>query len=147
MSNEYHTEIENMNETLRNIIKVWIIDNYEPSLSLIAKKIGINEISFSRFLKGQKDITLEQVNDVLDFVMREEFKKNNREYIKSLQFNSESVREALNEWADSLYNPNLKKVSELIGINYSMLIQFKSNRTNLGRENLNKVYCFLKEQV
>lgn len=147
MSNVYHAEIEEMNKNIRNIMNVWLIENYEPSLSLIAKELDMNEISLSNFLKGKHDISLERVNDILEFVMREEFKRNNREHMRSLQHTSESVREALNEWADNTYNPNLRLVSEVIGISYPMLIQFKNNKTNLGKENLKKVYNFLKQQV
>lgn len=144
MSNEYHLEIKEMNENIRNIMNTWIKNNYEPSLSLIAKELDMNEISLSNFLKGKHDISLERVNDILEFVMREEFKRNNREHMRSLQHTSESVREALNEWADNTYNPNLRLVSEGIEVSYPMLIQFKNNKTNLGKENLKKVYDFLK---
>lgn len=144
MSNEYHLEIKEMNENIRNIMNTWIKNNYEPSLSLIAKELDMNEISLSNFLKGKYDISLERVNDILEFVMREEFKRNNREHMRSLQHTSESVREALNEWADNTYNPNLRLVSEGIEVSYPMLIQFKNNKTNLGKENLKKVYDFLK---
>lgn len=147
MSNEYHLEIEEMNKNIRNIMNVWLIENYEPSLRLIAKEIDMNEMSFSNFLKDKNNITPERVNDILEFVMREELRKNNRKHMMGLQHTSESVREALNEWADNTYNPNLRLVSEVIGISYPMLIQFKNNKTNLGKENLKKVYNFLKQQV
>ena len=147
MSNVYHAEIEEMNKNIRNIMNVWLIENYEPSLRLIAKEIDMNEMSFSNFLKDKNNITPERVNDILEFVMREELRKNNRKHMMGLQDTSESVREALNEWADNTYNPNLRLVSEVIGISYPMLIQFKNNKTNLGKENLKKVYNFLKQQV
>lgn len=147
MSNVYHAEIEEMNKNIRNIMNVWLIENYEPSLRLVAKEIDMNEMSLSNFLKDKNNITPERVNDILEFVMREELKRNNREHMRSLQHTSESVREALNEWADNTYNPNLRLVSEVIGISYPMLIQFKNNKTNLGEENLKKVYNFLKQQV
>lgn len=147
MNNEYHLEIKEMNENIRNIMNTWIKNNYEPSLRLIAKELDINEISLSNFLKGKHNISLEKVNDILEFVMGEEFKRNNREHMMGLQHTSESVREALNEWADNTYNPNLRLVSEEIEVTYPMLIQFKNNKTNLGKENLKKVYNFLKQQV
>lgn len=147
MNNEYHAEIEEMNKNIRNIMNVWLIENYEPSLRLIAKEIDMNEMSLSNFLKDKNNITPERVNDILEFVMREELRKNNRKHMMGLQDTSESVREALNEWADNTYNPNLRLVSEVIGISYPMLIQFKNNKTNLGKENLKKVYNFLKQQV
>lgn len=147
MSNVYHAEIEEMNKNIRNIMNVWLIENYEPSLRLVAKEIDMNEMSLSNFLKDKNNITPERVNDILEFIMREEFKRNNREHMMGLQDTSESVREALNKWADDCYNPNLRLVSEVIGISYPMLIQFKNNKTNLGKENLKKVYDFLKEQV
>lgn len=147
MSNEYHLEIEEMNKNIRNIMNVWLIENYEPSLRLVAKEIDMNEMSLSNFLKDKNNITPERVNDILEFIMREELRKNNRKHMMGLQDTSESVREALNEWADNTYNPNLRLVSEVIGISYPMLIQFKNNKTNLGKENLKKVYNFLKQQV
>ena len=147
MSNVYHAEIEEMNKNIRNIMNVWLIENYEPSLRLVAKEIDMNEMSLSNFLKDKNNITPERVNDILEFIMREELRKNNRKHMRSLQHTSESVREALNEWADNTYNPNLRLVSEVIEVSYPMLIQFKNNKTNLGKENLKKVYDFLKEQV
>ena len=147
MNNVYHAEIEEMNKNIRNIMNVWLIENYEPSLRLIAKELDMNEMSLSNFLKDKNNITPERVNDILEFIMREELRKNNREHMRSLQHTSESVREALNEWADNTYNPNLRLVSEVIEVSYPMLIQFKNNKTNLGKENLKKVYDFLKQQV
>lgn len=144
---EYHKEIKELNENIRNIVKVWRADNCEPNMKLMANKIVIEEAHFSRFLSGQKDISLEKIDSVLEFVMREEFKKNNRQYLKDLQLTSESVREALNKWADDCYNPNFVRVAEKAGLAYPNLIQFKNNKTNLGKENLKKVYDFLKEQV
>lgn len=147
MNNEYHLEIEEMNKNIRNIMNVWLIENYEPSLRLVAKELDMNEMSLSNFLKDKNNITPERVNDILEFIMREELRKNNRKHMRSLQHTSESVREALNEWADNTYNPNLRLVSEVIEVSYPMLIQFKNNKTNLGKENLKKVYNFLKQQV
>ena len=147
MNNVYHAEIEEMNKNIRNIMNVWLIENYEPSLRLVAKELDMNEMSLSNFLKDKNNITPERVNDILEFIMREELRKNNRKHMRSLQHTSESVREALNEWADNTYNPNLRLVSEVIEVSYPMLIQFKNNKTNLGKENLKKVYNFLKQQV
>lgn len=144
---DYHKEVEELNENIRHIVKRWRVENYGPSLRMMAIEIGIEASHFSRYLTGQKDLSLGKIDDILNFILNEEAKKGNRQYLKDLQLTNESVREAMNKWADDGYRPNFMKLTQKTGISYSMINQFKNNRTNLGKKNLKIVYDFLKEQV
>ncbi len=61
------------------------------------------------------------------------------------QYTNKEVRELLEEFRETHFNPNYNYLAKEIGVAYTYLIEFKNEKRVMGQESLGKIVDYIQE--